>query len=78
MKNNNFFSGIKNLSSGAITDEDIKKAQKGDIGSLMRNLPGGDADKIKEILSDKGKQKEFLKSKEVQNILKMLGGKNNG
>ena len=78
MKNNNFFNGIKNLSGGAISDDDIKKAKNGDISSLIKTLPGGDADKIKAVLSDESKRKAFLESDEVQKILKMLGGKNNG
>ena len=79
MKNNNNFSDrIKKLSGGALTDADIDSAKKGDISFLLDSLSQSDAKKVREILSDKKKQKEFLSSDAAKKLLDMLGGKENG
>ena len=76
--NNNFSERIKKLSGGALTDADIDSAKKGDISFLLKSLPESDARKVKEILSDEKKQKEFLSSDAAKKLLDMLGGKGNG
>lgn len=79
MKNNhNFYDNLSKIAKGAISGEDIKRAQSGDMSGLIENLPEKDAKKVREILSSKEKRKEFLSSDAAQEILKLLGGKNNG
>ena len=56
----------------------IDAARRGDTDALMSNLSNADRQKVQEVLKDKDKLKEILSSDAAKNLMKILGGKQNG
>ncbi len=65
MSNNEF--------KGNIPEELLKKAKKGNLEALTKNLSEKDKEKVNSILSDPQKQKEFLSNPQVKALMKKLG-----
>lgn len=56
----------------------INAARRGDTDALMSNLSETDRQKVNEVLADKDKLKQILSSDAAKNLIKILGGKQNG
>ena len=56
----------------------LDAARRGDANALMQNLDDKDRKKVEEVLNDKDKLKQILNSPAAQNLMKILGGKQNG
>jgi hypothetical protein len=56
----------------------VDAARRGDTNAVLKNLNECDRQKVQEILADKDKLKQLLNSEEAQNLIKFLGGKQNG
>lgn len=67
--NNNFNKINKNT---------LDAARKGDTNTVLQSLSDNDRKKVEEVLADKDKLKQILNSEAAQNLLKFLGGKENG
>ena len=63
--NNNF---------GNIDKKTIDAARRGDTNAVLNNLSDTDRKKVEEILADQNK----LNSDAAKNLMKILGGKQNG
>lgn len=53
-------------------------ARRGDADAVMNTLNDDDRKKVQEVLSDKDKLKQILNSDAAKNLMKILGGKQNG
>ncbi len=70
---------ILKMSGNKLDRQTLEKAAKnGDASSLVKNLSQDDKQKLDEILSDKEKLSEVLKSPQAQMLLKLFGGGKNG
>ena len=67
--NNNF---------GDIDKKTIDAARRGDTNAVLNNLSDTDRKKVEEILADQNKLKQILNSDAAKNLMKILGGKQNG
>ena len=67
--NNNF---------GKIDENIISAARRGDTASVLQNLNESDRKKVEEVLADEDKLKQILNSDAAKNLMKILGGKQNG
>lgn len=67
--NNNF---------GNIDKKTIDAARRGDTNAVLNNLSDTDRKKVEEILADQNKLKQILNSDAAKNLMKILGGKQNG
>ncbi|MBQ8740913.1 MAG: hypothetical protein IJY79_05145 [Clostridia bacterium] len=58
--------------------ETINAARRGDTDAVMSKLSDSDRKKVSEVLADKDKLKQILSSDAAQQLMKILGGKQNG
>lgn len=56
----------------------LDAAKQGDANTLLNSLNSNDRQKIEDTLADKDKLRQILNSEAAQNLLKILGGKQNG
>lgn len=56
----------------------IDAARRGDTNAVMSGLSDADRQKVNEVLADKDKLKQILSSDAAQQLIKILGGKQNG
>ena len=61
-----------------IGKDTLDAARRGDTNAVLQNLNETDRKRIEEVLSDKDKLKQILSSDMAQNLMKILGGKQNG
>ena len=61
-----------------INQETLDAARRGDKEAILNKLNDSDRKKIEAVLADKNKLKEILNSDAAKNLLKILGGKQNG
>ena len=61
-----------------INQETLDAAHRGDKEAILNKLNDSDRKKIEAVLADKNKLKEILNSDAAKNLLKILGGKQNG
>ena len=61
-----------------INQETLDEARRGDKEAILNKLNDSDRKKIEAVLADKNKLKEILNSDAAKNLLKILGGKQNG
>lgn len=61
-----------------IDKKTLDAARRGDTNAVLGNLNDSDRKKIEEVLADKDKLKEILSSDAAKNLMKILGGKQNG
>lgn len=71
--NNNFSENFSNIDK-----KTIEAARRGDTNAVMSGLSDADRQKVNEVLADKDKLKQLLSSDAAQNLIKILGGKQNG
>ena len=72
---NNLENLLKKASeSMGINQENLKNNEK-NVNSILSKLPQSQADKVKEILSDKEATKKLLSTPKAQELLKKLLGK---
>lgn len=67
--NNNFNNIDKNT---------MDAARRGDTNAVLQSLNDADRQKVQEVLADKDKLKQILSSDAAKNLMKILGGKQNG
>ena len=63
---------------GKIDNNTIDAARRGDTDAVMSNLSDADRKKVNEVLADKDKLKQILNSDAAKQLMKILGGKQNG
>ena len=63
---------------GKIDKNTIAAARRGDTDAVMSNLSDADRKKVNEVLADKDKLKQILNSDAAKQLMKILGGKQNG
>lgn len=63
---------------GNIDKKTIDAARRGDTNAVLKNLSDTDRKKVEEILADQNKLKQILSSDAAKNLMKILGGKQNG
>lgn len=56
------------------TSENLKNSKATDINNVLNKLPQNQANKVKEILSDKEATKKLLSTPKAQQLLKKLLG----
>jgi hypothetical protein len=56
----------------------LEAARRGDTDAVMSGLSDADRQKVNEVLADKDKLKQILSSDAAQQLMKILGGKQNG
>ncbi len=56
----------------------LEAASRGDTDAVMSGLSDADRQKVNEVLADKDKLKQILSSDTAQQLMKILGGKQNG
>lgn len=56
----------------------LEAARRGDTDAVMSGLSDADRKKVNEVLADKDKLKQILSSDAAQQLMKILGGKQNG
>lgn len=56
------------------TSENLKNSKAADINNVLNKLPQNQANKVKEILSDKEATKKLLSTPKAQQLLKKLLG----
>ena len=56
----------------------LEAARRGDTDAVMSGLSDADRQKVNEVLADKDKLKQILSSNAAQQLMKILGGKQNG
>ena len=56
----------------------LDAARRGDTSAVLKNLNDADRKKIEEVLADQEKLKQILSSDAAKNLMKILGGKQNG
>lgn len=61
-----------------IDKKTIDAARRGDTEAVMQGLSDTDRKKVQEVLADKDKLKQILSSDAAQQLMKILGGKQNG
>lgn len=61
-----------------IDNDTLNAAKRGDTSALMSNLSDDERKKVQEALGDKDKLKSILSSDIAQQLIKLLGGKDNG
>ncbi|MBR5472584.1 MAG: hypothetical protein IKU82_01195 [Clostridia bacterium] len=61
-----------------IDKKTLDAARRGDTNAVLGTLNDSDRKKIEEVLSDKDKLKQILNSDTAKNLIKILGGKQNG
>ncbi len=61
-----------------IDKKTIDAARRGDTNAVLKNLSDTDRKKVEEILADQNKLKQILSSDAAKNLMKILGGKQNG
>ncbi len=61
-----------------INKDTINAARRGDTDAIMSKLSDDDRKKVSEVLADKDKLKQILSSDAAQQLMKILGGKENG
>lgn len=61
-----------------IDKKTIEAARRGDTDAVMSGLSDADRKKVNEVLADKDKLKQILSSDAAQQLMKILGGKQNG
>lgn len=61
-----------------IDKKTIEAARRGDTEAVMSGLSDADRKKVNEVLADKDKLKQILSSDVAQQLMKILGGKQNG
>lgn len=61
-----------------IDKKTLDAARRGDTNAVLGNLNDSDRKKIEEVLADKDKLKQILNSDAAKNLMKILGGKQNG
>ncbi len=79
MNNKSDIEKILSQSGGKIDRSTLEKVkQTGDASSLVNNLSAQDKQKLNDILSDKEKLAEVLKSPQAQMLLKLFSNGKNG
>ena len=63
---------------GKIDKNTIDAARRGDTDAVMSNLSDADRKKVNDVLADKDKLKQILNSDAAKQLMKILGGKQNG
>lgn len=61
-----------------IDKKTLDAARRGDTDAVMSGLSDADRKKVNEVLADKDKLKQILSSDAAQQLMKILGGKQNG
>lgn len=61
-----------------INKKTIEAARRGDTDAVMSSLSEEERKKVKELIDDKDKLKQILNSDAAKNLMKILGGKQNG
>ncbi|MBQ6717678.1 MAG: hypothetical protein IJZ21_00765 [Clostridia bacterium] len=61
-----------------IDKKTLEAARRGDTDAVMSGLSTADRQKVNEVLADKDKLKQILSSDAAQQLMKILGGKQNG
>lgn len=61
-----------------IDKKTLEAARRGDTDAVMSGLSDADRQKVNEVLADKDKLKQILSSDAAQQLMKILGGKQNG
>lgn len=61
-----------------IDKKTLEAARRGDTDAVMSGLSIADRQKVNEVLADKDKLKQILSSDAAQQLMKILGGKQNG
>lgn len=61
-----------------IDKDTIDAARRGDTDAVMSGLSDADRKKVNEVLADKDKLKQILNSDAAKQLMKILGGKQNG
>ena len=61
-----------------IDKKTIDAARRGDTDAVMQGLSDNDRKKVQEVLTDKDRLKQILSSDAAQQLMKILGGKQNG
>ncbi len=61
-----------------IDKKTIDAARRGDTDAVMQGLSDNDRKKVQEVLADKDRLKQILSSDAAQQLMKILGGKQNG
>lgn len=61
-----------------IDQKTLDAARRGDTNAVLKNLSESDRKKIEEVLADQNKLKQILSSDAAKNLIKFLGGKQNG
>lgn len=61
-----------------IDKKTLEAARRGDTDAVMSGLSDADRKKVNEVLADKDKLKQILSSDAAQQLMKILGGKQNG
>ena len=56
----------------------LEAARCGDTDAVMSGLSDADRKKVNEVLADKDRLKQILSSDAAQQLMKILGGKQNG
>lgn len=67
-----------NIDFNNIDKNTVDAAKRGDTDAILKNLNQADRKKIQDIMADKDKLSQILKSDAAQKLIKILGGKNNG
>ena len=61
-----------------IDKQTLDAARRGDTNAALGTLKDSDRKKIEEVLADKDKLKQILNSDTAKNLMKILGGNQNG
>ena len=61
-----------------IDKKTLEAARRGDTDAVMSGLSTADRQKVNEVLADKDRLKQILSSDAAQQLMKILGGKQNG
>ncbi len=72
---NNLENLLKKASESMGINQETAKNNKTNVNNILSKLPQNQADKVKEILSDKEATKKLLSTPKAQELLKKLLGK---
>ena len=72
---NNLENLLKKASESMGINQETAKNKKTNVNNILSKLPQNQADKVKEILSDKEATKKLLSTPKAQELLKKLLGK---
>ena len=61
-----------------IDKKTLEAARRGDTDAVMSGLSTADRQKVNEVLADKDRLKQILSSDAAQQLMKILGGTQNG